>query len=87
MKLQPLVGLGAIEEEATTASPEFLNVAELINLETAAQASGFSISHLRAIAQRGRLWAVKKGKSWFTTLAAVEEYKHDRYRIIKKEVP
>lgn len=69
--------------EEPLAQNEFLKAAELIKLEEAALVSGFSASYLRSIAQRGRLWAVKKGKHWFTTMAAVDEYKRSRYQIVK----
>lgn len=63
---------------------ELLKPEELIKLDEAARISGFSVSYLREIAQRGRLWAIKKNRSWLTTLAAIEEYKRNRYLEVKK---
>lgn len=66
-----------------TSQVETLETAELVKLGEAAKISGFSTSYLRATAQRGRLWAVKKDQRWFTTLAAVEDYKRTRYQVVK----
>ena len=50
----------------------------LISLAEAAEMYGFSRTHLRQIAQRGRLKAQKIGGTWITTPADVEEYIRSR---------
>ena len=47
---------------------------ELISLREAAELSGLSAGHLRLLASRGEMWAVKLGRNWVTTVKAVEEY-------------
>jgi len=64
---------------------EELRVSELITLKEAAAYSGLSLSHLRHMAQKGRLQARKRGMQWFTTREAVDRYissrkKRGRYR-------
>ena len=50
----------------------------LIGLAEASEIYGFSISHLRQLAQRGRLEAQKVGRDWITTPADVEAYIRSR---------
>jgi len=64
---------------------EELKASDLITLKEAAEYSGLSLSHLRHMAQKGRLEARKMGMQWFTTREAVERYiasreKRGRYR-------
>jgi hypothetical protein len=47
---------------------------QLISLGEASERYGFSRTHFRQIAQRGRLKAQKIAGVWLTTPAAVEEY-------------
>ena len=47
---------------------------ELISLREAAELSGLSAGHLRLLASRGEIWAVKLGRNWVTTAKAVQEY-------------
>ena len=49
-------------------------VDELISLNEAANISGLSHDHLRRLAGRGDLWAMKIGRNWVTTEQAVREY-------------
>jgi excisionase family DNA binding protein len=65
-------------------SMDLLALGDLITLKQAAERSGFSMGYLRAIAQHGRLRAKKIGKTWLTTMAAVEEYKRTRTQIIRQ---
>jgi len=65
-------------EQANDLDP--LNVGELISLPEAAKTSGLSHSHLKIMAGRGRLSAKKLGRDWFTTIAAIEQYKRSRHR-------
>jgi hypothetical protein len=66
-------------DDTDQANPlDSLTVGELISLAEAAELSGFSHSHLKEIAQSGRLRAKKIARNWLTTMAAVEEYKKNR---------
>lgn len=47
---------------------------DLITLKQAAEISGISYSHLRLLARRGDIWAIRLGNSWFTTAEAVTAY-------------
>lgn len=47
---------------------------DLITLKQAAELSNLSYSHLRLLARRGDIWAVRLGNSWFTTAEAVTAY-------------
>ena len=49
-------------------------VDELISLNEAANISGLSHDHLRRLAGRGDLWAMKIGRNWVTTKQSVREY-------------
>jgi hypothetical protein len=49
-------------------------VDELISLNEAANISGLSHDHLRRLAGRGDLWAMKIGRNWVTTEQAVQVY-------------
>ncbi len=54
---------------------------QLISLQEAAVLAGLSDSHLRRLAEKGRLKARKIGRNWVTTAVAVEQYlKDDRLR-------
>jgi excisionase family DNA binding protein len=59
----------------------------LVSLKEAAAKSGLSHSHLRRLANLGRIEAVKLGRDWFTTEEAVANYlkewelrKHDPFK-------
>ena len=49
-------------------------VDELISLNEAANISGLSHDHLRRLAGRGDLWAMKIGRNWVTTDKAIQDY-------------
>ena len=53
---------------------------ELISLAEAARRYGFTPRHLRALARKGRLKAVKIARDWLTTPADMEEYIRSRER-------
>ena len=53
---------------------------ELISLAEAARRYGFTHRHLRELAQKGRLKAVKIARNWLTTPANVKEYIRSRQR-------
>jgi len=50
---------------------------DLLSLREAAARSGLSDSHLRLLARTGKLKALKLGRDWFTTEAAVVAYLAD----------
>jgi len=50
------------------------NLKDLITLEEAARLSGFTDRHLRHLAIKNEIWAIKLGRNWFTTAQAVKEY-------------
>lgn len=50
------------------------NLSELITFTEATRISGFSDRHLRTLASKHLLWAVKLGRNWFTTTQAVQAY-------------
>jgi Helix-turn-helix domain len=54
-----------------------LEAEELISLSEAAAISGMTRQHMALLARRGALKAVRVGKSWVTTRAAVEDYLGD----------
>ena len=54
-----------------------MDAERLISLKEAAAWSKLSQSHLQLLARTGRLRAVKMGRDWFTTQAAVAEYLAD----------
>ena len=47
---------------------------DLISLEEAAELSEFSTGHLRHLARKGDLWAIKLTGNWLTTREALEAY-------------
>lgn len=47
---------------------------ELIPIVRAAETSGLSKSHLALLCRTKKIWAVKMGRDWWTTQAAVNEY-------------
>lgn len=47
---------------------------DLLSLKEAAARFGVSRSHLQLVAQTGKLEAIRLGREWFTTAAAVEAY-------------
>ena len=50
------------------------DLSKFITLKQAAEVSGLSYSHLRLLARRGDVWAVRLGHNWFTTAEAVKQY-------------
>lgn len=58
-------------EEQSDTNPD---LSDLITLKQAAEMSRLSYSHLRRLARRGDIWAVRLGHNWFTTAEAVTEY-------------
>lgn len=47
---------------------------ELITLPTAAKLSGHTPTHLALLARKNEFWAIKIGRDWLTTEAAVATY-------------
>ena len=47
---------------------------ELITLPAAAELSGHTPTHLGLLARHDELWAIKIGRDWLTTEAAVQAY-------------
>jgi excisionase family DNA binding protein len=50
------------------------DLSELITFREASTLSGFTDRHLRKLASKKKLWAVKLGRNWFTTVQEVKEY-------------
>ena len=71
------------DENEHTSPIDPLTIGELISLTEASKLSGFSVSYLREIAQRGRLKAKKISTVWVTTLDAVELYRRTRTHKLK----
>ena len=49
-------------------------IGDLITIEQAAELSGFTSRHIRKLAKKGGIWAVKLGRNWFTTAQTIQEY-------------
>ena len=47
---------------------------DLITLKQAAEISGLSYSHLRLLARKERIRAIRLGHEWFTTAKDIDEY-------------
>ena len=60
------------DEAMSQSSQPGLN--DLISLSEAAQISGLSPSHLRLLVSGGKIWGMKLGRNWFTTVQAINEY-------------
>jgi Fic family protein len=52
----------------------------LITLAEASRGSPYSAKYLNLLAARGQLAAEKRGRNWYTTVRAVEEYRQGRLR-------
>jgi len=52
----------------------------LLTLAEAAACVGLSHSHLRTLAQQGKIEAFKKGHGWLTTEAALRHYRSTEHR-------
>lgn len=50
------------------------NLSDLITLKQAAEISGLSYSHLRLLARKEKIHAIRLGHEWFTTAKDVDEY-------------
>jgi len=50
------------------------NLSDLITLKQAAELSGLSYSHLRLLARKEKIRALRLGHEWFTTAKDVDEY-------------
>ncbi len=55
--------------EACTAVPDYQLLRELVEV------SGYPLEYLSWLARQGRLEAVKRGGRWYSTPAAIEQYK------------
>jgi excisionase family DNA binding protein len=58
----------------TNTSDDLLATDELISLREAASIVGLSPASLRRYVLQGKLQALKIGRNWVTTMAAVEQY-------------
>ncbi len=47
---------------------------DLITLKQAAEISGLSYSHLRLLARKEKIRAIRLGHEWFTTVKDIDEY-------------
>ena len=60
-----------MSEEQPESTPD---LRELITLKQAAELSGLSYSHLRLLARKEKIRALRLGHEWFTTAKDVDEY-------------
>lgn len=72
--------LADMASKPSGAEDEEPNLRELITLKQAAEQVDLSYSHLRLLAREGRIWAVRVGHEWLTTLQAVQTYIEDGHR-------
>ena len=69
------------ENEHDSANPapvDPLTIGDLLTLQEAAGLHNIPYENIRRYARIGRLKAKKRGRDWFTTSAAVEEYLQSR---------
>jgi len=60
-----------LEVCATPPSGEYRPMSEL------AQGAGYSVNYLGLLARKGQIEAIKRAGRWYTTWAAIEQYKHE----------
>lgn len=60
-----------MSEEQPDSTP---NLSDLITLKQAAELSGLSYSHLRLLARKEKIRAIRLGHEWFTTAKDIDEY-------------
>lgn len=53
---------------------------KLIKLSDAARGTNYSSKYLNLLARTGTLFAVKRGRLWYTTKEAIDDYRRDRQR-------
>jgi excisionase family DNA binding protein len=56
------------------------SVDDLITFTEAASLSGYTDRHLRKLASQKKLWSIKLGRNWFTTVQAVKEYLESEHK-------
>lgn len=53
---------------------DYPNLSDLITLKQAAEISGLSYSHMRLLARKEKIRAIRLGHEWFTTAKDVDDY-------------
>lgn len=61
-------------------SPQYSREEIWIPLREAAEESPYSSQYLRKLATQGKIEAMKKGRNWYTSKKAIEEYRKNRQR-------
>ena len=71
--------LGRAVEQALDRYLESIEASETIALPLSevAERTGYRAEHLAWLIRKGRLPAVKRGRRWFATIAAVERYRQE----------
>ena len=72
--LQLYVAASETQKQAPAKQDEWLPLRE------AAQGTPYSQEYLSLLARLGRLRAIKRGRAWHTSRAAIEEYRHSKYK-------
>lgn len=53
---------------------------KLLKLSEIAQGTLYSTKYLNLLARTGKIFAVKRGRLWYTTKEAIDEYRKNRLR-------
>lgn len=69
-----LYNAGRMETQSADEDPELPDLNKLITLKQAADEVDLSYSHLRLLAREHRIWVIRIGHQWLTTLEAVTAY-------------
>lgn len=78
--------IGRAVEQALDRYIESIEVSDAIPLPLSevAERTGYRAEHLAWLVRKGRLPAVKRGRRWFATIAAVEQYHQE---VKDREIP
>ena len=55
-------------------------VGKLLTLSNVAKGTSYSAKYLNLLARNGKIFAIKRGRLWYTTKEAIEEYRNSRVR-------
>ena len=61
-------------DQETDRDDEKPKLNELITFQEAARLSGLTDRHIRKLASRNKIWAIKLGRNWLTTANAITDY-------------
>ena len=75
-----MLRLNMPEENEQPSPIDPLTIGELISLTEAADLSNLNRDFLRQLVAKNRLRAKRMGHYWYTTMAAIQEYKNTRHR-------